>query len=189
MFLILYLSFQNTMNTVSQCKGQTCLKSLFDLCIELVAESLDLVESFCGFPSLIGEKIFKTAVEYDVFSDYSKSSVALELFTEAFGAEIVSSLNLSQQHLGLNFFLEQFLLFSELVEIDLSFCGLGDHHEILAHIATMRRYISCADPESFVRGGPTLQLFFLMRGSKYHYKRATIGPPGIQCFPGVLMMA
>ena len=141
MFLNLYLSFQNTMNTLSQCKGQTCFKSLFDLCIELVAESLDLVEGFCGFPSLIGEKIFKTAVEYDTFSDYSKSRVALELFTEAFGAEIVSSLNLSRQHLGLNFFLEQFLLFSELVEIDLSFCGLGDHHEILAHIATMRRYI------------------------------------------------
>ena len=30
-------------------------------------------------------------------------------------------------------------------------------------------YSPCADPESFARGGPTLQRFFLMGGSKYHY--------------------
>ena len=38
----------------------------------------------------------------------------------------------------------------------------------------------CADPGNFVRGGPTLTHFLsLMRGgrSKYHYKRAIIGPP------------
>ena len=54
---------------------------------------------------------------------------------------------------------------------------------------------SCADPESFVRGGPTLTVFFfffffggggggggLMRGGriKYHYKRAINGLP-VKC--------
>ena len=42
------------------------------------------------------------------------------------------------------------------------------------------------DPESFVREGPTLTMlffiyFFVWYGegeSKYHYKRAIIGPPG-----------
>ena len=39
-------------------------------------------------------------------------------------------------------------------------------------------YCSCTDPERFVRGGPTLtKVFELMRGSKYHYQRAIIGPP------------
>ena len=36
---------------------------------------------------------------------------------------------------------------------------------------------SCADPESFVRGGPTLTPLFLLVGSKFHYKRTIIGPP------------
>ena len=38
---------------------------------------------------------------------------------------------------------------------------------------------ACADPESFVRGGPTLK-FFILEGrenpNKYHYKRAVIDP-------------
>ena len=37
----------------------------------------------------------------------------------------------------------------------------------------------CPDPESYVRGGPTLTLtFFYLRegGSKYHYRRADNGP-------------
>ena len=37
---------------------------------------------------------------------------------------------------------------------------------------------TCADPESFARGGPTLTTFFLVdegREDQYHYKRAIIG--------------
>ena len=45
--------------------------------------------------------------------------------------------------------------------------------------------ITCADPESFVIRGPIVMLFFLLfffswwgeGGSRYHYKRAIIGPP------------
>ena len=127
------------MDAIRHLEKKTCLKSLFDLCIELVAKNLDLVENFHGFPSLIGEKIFKCAVEYDKFSGYSYARVALKLFTEAFGGEILSSINVCGQHLGINFYLEQLLIFHELVEIDLSHCGLGDHHEILTHISTMKR--------------------------------------------------
>ena len=39
---------------------------------------------------------------------------------------------------------------------------------------------SCADPESFSEGSQLWQHFFGLlgeRGSKYHYKRAIIGPP------------
>ena len=49
---------------------------------------------------------------------------------------------------------------------------------------------ACADPESFVRGGPNLTGFFFQ--NKYHYKRAIIGPPGKKFkwrFAGVPMMA
>ena len=41
-----------------------------------------------------------------------------------------------------------------------------------------RRNYACADPERFVRGGPTLTFFKLMRGgANYRNKRAIIDPP------------
>ena len=50
---------------------------------------------------------------------------------------------------------------------------------------------SCAESESFVRGGPTLThpfsicSWWVEEGSKYHYKRATIGPPAKRHLNGV----
>ena len=53
-------------------------------------------------------------------------------------------------------------------------------------------YYTCADPESFVRGGPNLITFFCFffswwgdRGSKYRYKWAIIGPPAKRHLNGV----
>ena len=60
---------------------------------------------------------------------------------------------------------------------------------ILIALATseLPRILACADPESFVRGSPTLiTIFFLLffvfslmreEGSKNHYTRAIIDPP------------
>ena len=48
---------------------------------------------------------------------------------------------------------------------------------------TCFRMTTCADPESFVRGGATVTVVFLIDGggglvgSKYHYKGVTIGTP------------
>ena len=48
---------------------------------------------------------------------------------------------------------------------------------------------TCADPESIVRGGPTLtKFFFSIMGeelSKYHFKRAIFGPPAKRHLNGV----
>ena len=56
-------------------------------------------------------------------------------------------------------------------------------------------FITCADPELFVRGGPN-EIFVLKtflvdegRGSKYHYQRAIIGLPAKWRFAFVPMMA
>ena len=58
--------------------------------------------------------------------------------------------------------------------------------------------LTCANPENFIRGGFNFDRFFFLSwwgewGSKYHYKRAIIRPPGKKpfkwCFTGVLMMA
>ena len=54
----------------------------------------------------------------------------------------------------------------------------------------LSKHISCVDPQSFVRGGPTWTTCFFVRfffwggggwggwsGKRYHFKRAIIGPP------------
>ena len=49
---------------------------------------------------------------------------------------------------------------------------------------------TCAAPESFARGGPTLTTFFSFMGeefSKYHYKRAIFGPPAKRHLNGDLL--
>ena len=80
--------------------NQPCSKvpeSLFQKCIQLVAKNLDLVDSFQGFPSLIGEKIFRSAINDERFhrdSDYE--SLSLNLFTEEFKEEVLSELNVSR---------------------------------------------------------------------------------------------
>ena len=55
---------------------------------------------------------------------------------------------------------------------------------------TLSLLFSCADPESFLRGGPTLTTFFFSwwweGGSKYNYKRAIIDPPAKRHLNGVL---
>ena len=128
------------MDVTSSPERQTKPKSLFNLCEQLVAENLDLVESFSGFPSLIGEKIFRSAIKSHKFSDHNYAQLSLKLFTEAFEEEVLRSLNLSKEHVGLNYYIEDFLMFKHLVEIDVSCCGLGDDHEILVHISALQRY-------------------------------------------------
>ena len=60
----------------------------------------------------------------------------------------------------------------------------SEHNQEMPHTHTTN---PCTDPESFVKGGPTLTTFCLFffffctdevrGGSKYHYKQAIIGPP------------
>ena len=56
------------------------------------------------------------------------------------------------------------------------------------------RLYTCADPENFVRGVPTLTTFFFCLvdegWEKYHSKRAINGPPAkrIECWLGSLMI-
>ena len=45
------------------------------------------------------------------------------------------------EHLCLNYHLDELLLFHDLTALDVSRCGLGDDHEILANIANLQRYV------------------------------------------------
>ncbi|XP_053394265.1 uncharacterized protein LOC123524962 [Mercenaria mercenaria] len=113
---------------------------LLDQCTVMVATHLDLVESFVGLPSLIGERIFCAGCHTERFkSDVEYSTQAVTLFADAYGEEFLSSLSVSGEHLGLNYCLEQILLFTDLVQLDLSNCGLGDDHEMLIQFQHLHR--------------------------------------------------
>jgi hypothetical protein len=45
------------------------------------------------------------------------------------------------EHLGLNYCLEQILLFRDLVKLDMSYCGLGDDHEMLTQFQNLNRLV------------------------------------------------
>lgn len=113
-------------------------KSLLRQCIEFVAQNLILVDSFFGLPDIIGKDIFKSAEDYGKFDGTSVTfHQEMALFTEEYREEVLYQLNVSGCHLGVNYFLESLMLFTDLVRVDLSACGLGDDHEILHHIGSM----------------------------------------------------
>lgn len=112
------------------------LQTLYNICMELVAFNLHHVDSFLGLPALIGEEIFKFALERNQFSmkeqQYESLKQILLLFLEAYQTEFLHSLNLSNRWKFLTFYLDEIsILLPSLVNIKLSSCRIGDDHEIL----------------------------------------------------------
>ena len=74
-------------------------QSLLNQCTDLVATHLDLVESFVGLPSLIGQKIFNAGCHRDRFKfDVEYSTQAVRLFTDAYEEQFLSSLSVSGKY-------------------------------------------------------------------------------------------
>lgn len=113
---------------------------LLSQCIHYVAENLCYVDSFYGLPDLIAEQIFRKAESLDKFDlDDNSSFHALSVFTTVYEDLIISSLNLSNQYLGVNFCLDRLNLLTSLREIDLTGCRLGDEHDFLNDLGQLPR--------------------------------------------------
>ncbi|XP_046556339.1 leucine-rich repeat-containing protein 42-like [Haliotis rubra] len=112
--------------------------SLMELCIIFVANNLHFVDSFLGFPDIVGERIFQKALSLDKFSGTSSSLEAnVSPFSAAYGSIVLDSLSLSGEHLVINNYLETICLFTDLSKLDVSCCGLGDDHELLQHLSQL----------------------------------------------------
>ena len=121
---------------------KTSPECLLSQCIQYVAEHLCCVDSFFGLPDLIGEQIFKRANSLDKFNLDDKSSLhALAIFTNPYEELVASSLNLSYQHLGINYCQDHINLFTALREIDLTGCKLGDNHDLMSHLGQLEWYV------------------------------------------------
>lgn len=105
---------------------------LFHICLDYVAKNISLVESLDGFPDIVGEELFKKVQEDGGFGSDPKN---MKLFCEAYGILVLSKLCLSASHILTSNYLEHLQLFVCLTELDVSYCRLGDSHELLSYIA------------------------------------------------------
>lgn len=132
---------RKTKNTDEHSGENKALVSLYQQCIQYVAQNLHMVDSFYGFPDLVAADIFQEAEEckkFEITSAENNSLKNLQLFCEIYPDNVLSSLNLSTSYRALNYWLEHILAFSGLHSLDVSDCFLGDEHEILSHIAHLK---------------------------------------------------
>lgn len=115
------------------------VSSLFDTCLNFVVMNINLVESFEGFPQVIGEKIFrKFALEYSMNS--TAFHLILKKFVEAYEKLILERLSLFNSLLILDEHFESFaILLQGVKELCLCNCYLGESHEIICRVAEFHR--------------------------------------------------
>ncbi|XP_025109435.1 leucine-rich repeat-containing protein 42-like isoform X2 [Pomacea canaliculata] len=116
--------------------------TLFDICLSYVVTNINIVDSFNNYPEVVGEKIFNEAQAREIFTlrkNPQGSVQALRLFSAAYGATLLSEINIRRAHVMINNYIEHLQLFTCLTKLDVAYCGLGDDHELLAHIAKLDR--------------------------------------------------
>nr|XP_039259086.1 uncharacterized protein LOC120335618 [Styela clava] len=119
---------------------QSDVQTLYEICMALVVNNLDHVDSFYGLPSLIGEQIFDEALESDRFTnkEFDVTKLRLSIFMDAYGNEMFQRLNLSRQPMFLAQHIDEISLFLPyLHSVRLSNCGIGNTHEILFELGKL----------------------------------------------------
>ncbi|KAM3914673.1 leucine-rich repeat-containing protein 42 [Leptodactylus fuscus] len=111
-------------------------KSLFTLALDFIADNIHHVDSLLGFPEQVAEKLFTAAEAREQFCHPKSGLVALRKFTEAYGELVLSSLCLRDKYLLVSEKLEEIRSFHGLHSLDLSYCKLGDKHELLGHLSS-----------------------------------------------------
>ncbi|XP_063154052.1 leucine-rich repeat-containing protein 42 [Candoia aspera] len=109
-------------------------KSLFSLVLSYIAGNIHHVDSLNGFPEQIAEKLFYAAEARQKFTESETGLCALQTFTNAYGCLVLQTLCLRNGSLIISEKLEEIKSFRGLTCLDLSYCKLGDDHELLEHI-------------------------------------------------------
>ena len=123
--------------TVSNNALQLCdnISSLFDLCLVYVSTNIQNIESFVGFPDMIGEKILAAVQNRKIlqtFADHDCASV-LRLFDEAYHSSLLDELSVKNLAV-LDQHIKSFSAFCHITKLDVTGCTLGDNHDYLLHI-------------------------------------------------------
>lgn len=113
----------------------TC-KSLFDITLLFVADNIQHVDSLVGFPEQIGDRLFAAVEENRTFLNPDVSSKALQLFSDAYGDLVLSSLCLRRRFPLFHEKIKEIQTFHSLKILDVFGCRLGDDHEIFQHLTS-----------------------------------------------------
>lgn len=111
-------------------------KSLFDITLLFVADNIQHVDSLVGFPEQIGDRLFAAVEENRTFLNSDVSSKALQLFSDAYGDLVLSSLCLRNRFPLFHEKMKEIKSFHGLKRLDLFGCRLGDDHEIFQHLTS-----------------------------------------------------
>ena len=122
-----------------------CLMSLKQTCLNYLVANFELVDSLIGFPSILAKDLFICVVKKrPCFCDSQDAPLSIErwqhtmhIFSTAYKDELLKSINLSEKWLFLSLSIEHLVPFEYLEEIDISFCRIGNTHEILLLIGKL----------------------------------------------------
>ncbi|KAG7273977.1 hypothetical protein CRUP_002085 [Coryphaenoides rupestris] len=109
-------------------------RSLFDISLQFIAENIHHVDSLLDFPEQIGVKLFAATEEKCVFSNQETGLKALQVFNDAYGDMVLTSLCLRNRFPLLSERMSEIKTFHCLKSLDLFGCRLGDSHEIFQHL-------------------------------------------------------
>ena len=126
--------------TPSRCSsevGKQCATSLFDMCIDFIADKLFLVENFVDFPDVIGQKIFQAAKSRDMFYSFANSTHcnSMSLFCEAYAEQVLSELNMAGKPWISSNLLSTLIMFNHIVKLEVCGCSLGENDKALAEVS------------------------------------------------------
>lgn len=114
--------------------------SLLELCLDYIVANLRHVESFEGFPELIGEEILNRWLAS--ISNQLENLNQIQKFCQAYGGSVLRCLDLKNcRHFIDTFTISLFGHFQFIEELDISYCKLGDDHDMLTYISQLTRYV------------------------------------------------
>ena len=126
-------------NTVIEHTAVHTPESLFNTCVKYVAGNMGLVESLDGIPEIIGEHLFKSCVESEMFlHNDSETHYCIRLFAEAYGSEFMESFKCTSP-LFFNEYCESLTMMCvSVTHLDVSGCQLGNNNDFLRALVNMK---------------------------------------------------
>jgi len=109
-----------------------CVASLFDICIEFIANNIVSLDSLIDFPDTVGKKIFESVVKNNVLllATDDDCKKVLQIFDKAYGPVLMEELRIENCSI-LEYHIGSLCSFNCLTKLDISGCQVGDSHEVL----------------------------------------------------------
>ncbi len=108
----------------------TCSLSLFNICLEFVADNIESVESLIDFPEQVGENLWRVVLTR---SEYRPCPAAIGIFFQAYDALMLPDVRLHDPRARFvsDRFPEVTTMLKYSTKVDLTGLGLGDGHPLL----------------------------------------------------------